>query len=122
MMCTHRMLISPCCCNRSLKFKLKLLFIRMFQESKIPLLCKSICLIITEKELHAHIDKNSILEKENERVKRELSSVTELHRKVIIGFVNVHLSNLVVFMFEKLAVVVFIMIKYLSQLGSHKVN
>ena len=80
----------------------------MFQESKIP--CKSICLIITEKELHAHIDKNSILEKENERVKRELSSVTELHRKVIIGFVNVHLSNLVVFMFEKLAVVVFIMI------------
>jgi len=38
--------------------------------------------LFVEKELHAHIDKNSILEKENERVKRELASITDLHKKV----------------------------------------
>lgn len=39
-------------------------------------------MIILEKDLQALIDKNSILDKENERLKRELSSVSALHKKV----------------------------------------
>lgn len=39
-------------------------------------------MIISEKDLHSHIDKNSTLKKENDRIKKELSSATELHKKV----------------------------------------
>lgn len=63
---------------------------------------------LVEKELHAHIDKNSILEKDNERIKRELSSVTELHKKVKDNPVKISIPSDYIILCYGLYVIIYI--------------